>query len=356
MDLLKLEKVLEYISNSSGVSGNETKVSSMIQKVFQENCDQIKVDSLGNIIALKKGTCINNNANKKVMLMAHMDEIGLMVTKIDENGFLYFTNIGGIDERTLLSQEVIVHGQKDLFGVIGAKPPHLQKKEEKTNSIKIEDLYIDIGLTQEQAQKWISIGDFITINREFVHLQGNSVTGKALDDRAGILTLLECMKELKYVNHTLDIYYVASVQEEVGLRGAGVSTYHLMPDIGIAVDVGHGRTPELPKEDTNELGKGPAIALGANIHPRIHKQLTMLAKEYEIPYQLDVNPGSSGTDAWAIQVVQNGVPTGLLSIPLRYMHTSVELVDMQDIKRTGRLLALFITSLNDIDMEEWLCF
>lgn len=356
MNLLKLEKILEDLSNNSGASGNETKISSIIQKTFQENCDQTKIDALGNIIALKKGSFVNNNANKKIMLVAHMDEIGLMVTKIDKNGFLYFTNIGGIDERTLLSQEVIVHGKKDLFGVIGAKPPHLQKKEEKTNSIKIDDLYIDIGLRQEQAQKWLSVGDFITINRKFVNLQGDKVAGKALDDRAGIMVLLECMKKLKYVSHKLDVYYVASVQEEVGLRGATITTYHIMPDIGIAVDVGHGRTPELSKDDTNELGKGPSIALGANIHPKIYERFTMLAKEYEIPYQLDVNPGSSGTDAWAIQVTQNGVPTGLLSIPLRYMHTSVELVDMRDIKRTGRLLALFIASLNDVDMEEWLCF
>lgn len=351
---MEILNILEKLSNETGVSGSEIKVASIIEKIFKQTCNKVKKDALGNIIGLKSGNSKTNN--KKIMIAAHMDEIGLMVKSIDKSGFIKFLNVGGIDERTLLAQEVIVHGRNDIFGVIGAKPPHLQKKDEKKKSTRMEDLYIDIGLTEEEARKQVSIGDFITINRNFTYLKGKSVTGKALDDRAGITALIQCMKYLENLNHSIDIYFVATVQEEVGLRGATTSTFNIIPDIGIAIDVGHGRTPDLPKEDTIELGRGPAIALGANIHPKIHQKLVDLAKEHNIPYQIEVNPGSSGTDAWAIQVTQSGVPTGLLSIPLRYMHTSVELANTNDIKHTGRLLALFIASLIDIDLEERLCF
>ena len=164
------------------------------------------------------------------------------------------------------------------------------------------------------------------------------------------------MKELERVNHDTDVFLVTTVQEEVGLRGAITSTYQIMPDLGIAIDVGHGRTPDLPKEDTIELGKGPGITLGPNIHPSIHERFVECSKEYNIPYQIEVSPSSTGTDAWAMQVTKSGVPTGLISVPLRYMHTSVELLNIKDVIHAGRLLALFIASLNEIDMEEWLCY
>lgn len=352
---MRLEKILESLSNANGVSGSEMRIGNEISFYFKQYCDQVKSDKLGNIVAFKPGNS-QKRKNTKIMLAAHMDEIGLMVKKIDNNGFILFTNVGGIDERTLLSQEVIVHGNKEIYGIIGAKPPHLLKEQEKNSSIKIEELYIDVGMSEKEAKKVISIGDFITIKREFKILGRDFVAGKALDNRAGIAVILECMKELQNMSHSIDIYFVATVQEEVGLRGAITSTYHIMPDLGIAIDVGHGRTPELPKEETIELGKGPGITLGPNIHPSIHKRFVDISREYNIPYQIEVCPEATGTDAWAIQVTQSGVPTGLLSIPLRYMHTSVELLNMRDIVHSGRLLAFFIASLNEVDMEEWLCY
>lgn len=352
---MELKKTLATLVNESGVSGSEMNVSKIIQNLFIKHCDDVKVDLLGNIVALKKGNK-KNGKNIKVMLAAHMDEIGLMVKKIDENGFILFTNVGGVDYRTLLSQEVIIHGEKDIFGVIGAKPPHLQKESEKDQSIKMEDLYIDVGFTKKEVDKWLKVGDFISINRKLTSLHRDSIAGKAIDDRAGIVALLHCMKELENFNHQADIFFTATVQEEVGLRGAITSTYGIMPDIGIAIDVGHGTTPGVTAEDSIELGKGPAIGIGPNIHPAIDKKFIELAKEYKVPYQIEILPGGSGTDAWAIQVTKSGVPTGLLSIPLKYMHTSVELGNMEDIKLSGRLLALFIMSLNDVDMEEWLCY
>ena len=350
---MKLEDVLTYLVESSGVSGFESSVADTVENSFKDLSDEIKRDRLGNVIAYKRGM---SKKPIKIMLAAHIDEIGLMVKDIDKNGFIKFTNVGGIDQRILLSQEVIIHGKKDIFGVIGAKPPHLQSLEERKESIKLEDLFIDVGFTKEETEKMITIGDCISFSQKRHQLQNQVISSKALDDRAGIATILECFIELSKLKHSCDVYGVATVQEEVGTRGAIVSTFHVQPDIGIAIDVGFGTTPELSKDDTMELGKGPGIKIGANIHPRIHERFIKIAKEYNVPYQIGITPGMSGTDARSIQISRSGVATGLISLPLRYMHTTVETMDMKDIKNAGKLLAHFISSLDDEDLEEFLCF
>lgn len=348
-----LKEFIQAMVEAPGLSGFESAVSKVIEEYFKPYSDDIVRDKLGNLITLKKG---NVGDRKKIMLAAHMDEIGLIVKKIDENGFIKFSTIGGIDQRTLLTQEVIIHGKKDLFGIIGNKPPHILSEDEKKKSIKIEDMLIDVGLTKEEAGKFIAIGDPISFKRKMISLQGDCVSSKALDDRAGVAVMYECLKELNKMNHDCDVYVVATVQEEVGLRGAITSTYGIFPDIGIAIDVGFAHTPELPKNEFSELGKGPAIGFGANIHPKVNKGLLTAAKEYNLPYQQEFYAGATGTDAWAIQVTQSGVATGLISIPLRYMHTSVEVVDLNDIKYAGKILANYIVSLNHVDLEELLCY
>lgn len=350
---MRLEEVLSCLVESSGVSGYEHTVSEIIETYLKDLCDDVRKDRLGNVIGYKKGF---GQHPIKIMLAAHMDEIGLMVKGIDKNGFIKVTNIGGLDQRILLAQEVIVHGKKDLFGVIGAKPPHLQTVEEIKETVKMDDLLIDVGLSKAEAENFITIGDTITIPQKMIRLQNEIVSAKALDDRAGIATMLQCLIELSKMKHACDIYVVATVQEEVGTRGAIVSTYQIEPDIGIAVDVGFAATPELPKDEVMELGKGPGISFGGNIHPKIHQQFIKIAKEYNIPYQIELSPRMSGTDAQSMQISQAGVATGVISIPLRYMHTTVETVDMKDIKNAGKLLSAFILSLNDEDLEEFLCF
>ena len=344
---------LEILSNGKGVSGYEFTLNDTILSAFKDYSDDISVDKLGNIIALKRGTGKNNI---KIMLAAHMDEIGLMVSGIEDNGFLRFTNIGGIDARTILGQEVIVHGKKDLFGIIGSKPPHLLDVTEQDKAIKMEDMTIDIGLSKDMVQEKVNIGDTITINRKLISLMNSRVAGKAMDDRAGIVALFECMKELSKLNHQADVYFVATVQEEVSMCGAITSTYSISPDIGIAVDVGFGTTPELNKSNSIELGNGPGITLGGNIHPGLRKKIIEVAKEYNIPYQMEITPGPTGTDARAMQINKEGVPALVLSIPLRYMHTSVEVLDMVDVKNTAKLLAFFITSLSKDNLEGLLCY
>lgn len=347
------KKSLEELSNLIGISGYEHELKQAIIPVIREYTNDITIDKLGNIIALKKGS--GSKEKVKIMLAGHMDEIGLMVKDIEDNGFLRFTNIGGVDPRTVLGQEVIVHGERELFGVVGSKPPHLQEKSEEDKAIKMEDMIIDIGYSKEKVEEMVSIGDPISIKREFTELRGNRVTGKALDNKAGVITIFECIKQLSKIKHEADVYFVSTVQEEVSMAGALTSTYKINPDIGIAVDVGFGKTPELGK-DTLELGEGAGITLGGNIHPNLRKHMIKIAKEYNIPYQNEVDPGPTGTDARAMQITRAGIPCLVLSIPLRYMHTSVEVIDMVDIKNTGKLLAFFIVSISNENLEGLLCY
>jgi endoglucanase len=285
------------------------------------------------------------------MLAGHMDEIGLMVSKL-EKGFLRFTTVGGFDLRVLLGQEVVVHGRRDLQGVVGTRPPHVLSEEDRGKIVPLDRLFIDVGLSQEELPQWVRVGDIITLRREFIQLAGNLVSGKAFDDRAAVACLVHCLRLLTTLKHTWDVYAVATVQEETGLKGALTSTFGIAPDIGIAIDVGHGNMQGVSETDTMSVGGGPAIGLGPNVHPLMHSRLVETAKANEISYQVDPLPGASGTDAWAMQVIREGIPTALISIPLRYMHTSVETLALKDLDRVGRLLALFISSLDETFAHE----
>lgn len=340
---------LQVLSEATGVSGYERSVAGTIREVWGPYADDFKMDNLGNLIALKRGE--GPEPRPKIMLAAHMDEIGLMVTKIEERGFLRFTQVGGVDQRTLLAQEVIVHGQRDLPGIIGAKPPHLVSPEEAKKAVPMDELFVDVGLPKEEVEKLVEVGDLITVRRSFTPLLGDFAAGKAFDDRAGVAVLYECLRELKRFHHRADVLAVATVQEEVGLKGAITSTYGLQPDLGIAIDVGHGDVPGVPEQKTLALDKGPGLALGPNIHPRIYEALVKAAQELGISYQVEVAAGATGTDAWAMQVSRAGVPTGLISIPLRYMHTSVETLSLGDVKKSGKLLAYFIAGVDEKFVE-----
>ena len=226
-----LENTIKALCDLRGISGFEYRITDEIIKLFSPYCDEIKTDALGNIIALKKG----KKGNKKIMLEAHCDEIGLMVSDIDENGFLSFVNIGGVDTRILPSLEVIVHGKKDIKGVIGAKPPHLQDTDDENKSIKITDMSIDTGLDAEEVKENVIIGTPVTLSQSVGMLLNNNLSLKTLDDRAGVAAILEIFKKQDKID--ADIYASISVQEEVGLRGAKVSSFSVMPDFAIAIDV-----------------------------------------------------------------------------------------------------------------------
>jgi len=344
-------KVLKELSVFPGVSGHEKNLSEYVGRLFNQYCENVEIDKFFNVIAFKEG---NGESRKRIMVTAHMDEIGLMVKSIEDKGFVRFTNIGGIDTKILPAQEVVIHGKIDVYGIIGAKPPHLLKKEETSKAAKMEDMCIDTGLSSDELRNIISVGDVITFKVEPLPLKNNKFSSKCLDNRAGVAALLDIMENLTMLNYKSDIYFAATVQEEVGLRGAHIAAYNVYPDMAIVIDVCHGDIPETSKDEIFPLGKGPAIAIGPNLHRGLTNRIIKLARDENIPYQIDVEPGNTGTEAWAIQVSRAGIPTLLVSIPLRYMHTTIETLCMDDIKYTGRLISRFISIIED-GMEEIQC-
>lgn len=350
---MDLHTFLQEITQKDGVSGYEDVLGDFLDGVFESLVDEIRKDNLGNHFFYKKGS---GEDVPRVMLCAHMDEIGLIITRIDEGGFLRFSSLGGFDPRTLPGQEVTLWGREPRPGLIGYKPAHLLNESEKGKAVKMEDLFIDTGLPPKELREIIPVGTVAAIKRNFLSLQGECRAGKALDDRAGLAVLWQCARELTGLRHKAEVFLVATVQEEVGTRGAVVSTFGIAPDLGIAVDVCHGTFPGAAEHEVSSLGGGPVITCGPNIHPHISAKLEETAREYHLPFQKDISPGPTGTDARSIQISLEGVPAGLLSVPLRYMHTSVELVNMEDIKIGGKLLAYFIAGLDRSFLEGLTCF
>lgn len=337
------KEILKKLSDLNAVSGSEYLLQDDLECIFKPYVNEIKKGKMGDFIAIKRG---EGEDRLKILITAHVDEIGLMVTDIDERGFVSFTNVGGVEPKTLPAQEVIIHGLRDVYGVIGAKPPHVLTEKDRKKAIKMDEMVIDCGMTKDELKELVKIGDYITIKKESLELLGDFITGKALDNRVGIMALYECAKELNKIKHTADVYFAATTQEERGLLGIKTTTYEVNPDIGIVVDVTFGDKYANPDIQL-ECGKGVEITIGPNIHPELSEKLIKLADEYGIPYTIDVAPGGTGTETWNLQVTREGVLTLLVSVPIKYMHTSTEIVNYKDIVRAGRLLALFISSLKN---------
>ena len=345
-----IKDFLFEICSNQFVSGFEYSNSHILKKYFEPYTDSLDRDKIGSYIFKSNGT-----NDTKIMLAAHIDEIGLMITSILDGGYLRFTSVGGINAASLVAQDVTVYGKENIFGVIGIKPPHVTSDEERKKPIKTEDLFIDTGYSKEYLEKTVNIGDIAVIKREPVSLSGNVISAKALDDRACVAVMLETAKELKKLSHKSNIYYTATSQEETGCRGSKTSGYMINPDIAIVLDVGFGMTPDMPPE-TASLGKGPVVAIGGRLNPMLTKKFIAVCKEYNYKIQYEAVPGASGTDTESLQINREGIPCILLSIPLRYMHTSVETVDIEDIKNAGRAIARFINEIDNSDLEEILCF
>jgi endoglucanase len=352
---VSVKDFLQKLSEASGVTGYEHAVRELVIEELRPFADEITVTPMGSVIALKRGTRDPKDKTPapKVLIEGHMDEIGLMVTDID-HGFLRFTEVGGFDVRVLLAQEVIVHGQKPLRGIIGSRPPHVLSEEERDKIIPMHDLFIDVGLPEDRVRELVQVGDLITIARKMTALKNNLVAGKAFDDRSAVVTVAEALRQLSTLKHTWDVYAVANVQEEDGawFGGAFTSTYKVNPDVAVALDVSHADQPNTTEVNAVPIDEGMGIAMGPNVHPLVHQKLVDVAKANEIPFKVTAYPGPTGTDAWAIQIVREGIPTGLIDIPLRYMHTSVETLSINDLERIGRLLANFCASLDDKFLKE----
>jgi putative aminopeptidase FrvX len=334
-----VKELLRKLSNAHGVSGSEGSVFAVIKKELRGYVDEIREDPMGNLIAVKRG-------NKfKVMLAAHMDEIGLMVKYVDEKGFIRFVALGGWYGPTLYNQRVILHSTKGpVFGVIGGKPPHMMDDDERKKGVKVDDMFIDIGATnrQEVDVMGVDVGTPVTVDREFAELANGRVTGKAFDNRAGVAMLIKTLKE---VESPLTIFGVFTVQEEVGLKGARTSAYALDPDCAIATDVTiPGDHPGIEMKDAPvEMGKGPVITIvdssgrGLIASRKVVSWLKEAADADNIPVQFEVGSGGT-TDATAIHLTKGGIPSTTLSIASRYIHSPVEVLDLQDIEAGVKLL------------------
>ena len=343
--------LLKELSEATGPSGYEGPVRARLEALWEPLVDALHSDALGNLIAYKRG---NSTAETRPTLMAaaHMDEIALMVTDIEE-GFLRVTPIGGVDRRALLGQAVIVHGKAPLPGIIGTRPPHVLSEEDRKKTVPWEQIFVDVGLPAAAVADQMHVGDVITLDRSLIALKNDLVAGKALDNRASVAALTLALEALAQREHLWDFYAVATVQEEMGLKGAITSAYGVHPDVAIAIDATFGQQHNQNGPGTFELDKGPTIGLGPNFHPHIVARLKETAKRHEIPYHIEPLPRSSGTDAWGIQVAREGIPTGLLSIPVRYMHQPVETLALRDVERTARLLTAYVAELGAEDMPRW---
>jgi endoglucanase len=278
------------------------------------------------------------------MLAAHMDAIGLMVTQI-EDGFLRITSIGEVDPRILPGQAVVVHAKQDLPGVIAMPPARLLPSDSGEGVVDIAHLFVDVGLLPSKVASLVRIGDLVSFGTEAVEMSGEIVSGHSIDNRASVAALTLCLQELQPRIHAWDVWAVATVQEEIEFAGAATSAFHLRPELAVAVDVTFAKGPGVNHWDSFEFGKGPTFGHGPNIHPYLFKRFKELAERLEIPFATEIMPKSSDTDGMAIQVTAEGIPNFVLSIPIRYMHTPVEMVTLKDIQRAGRLLAEFIVEL-----------
>lgn len=337
---VKIEQTLAHLSALTGISGHEQRVAQAVAELYRPFVDEVRTDALGNVIAAKY--CGKPGA-KRLMLDAHTDEIGLMVTSIDEKGFLHFCPIGGVDERILPASEVMVHGSEEIPGVIGIKPPHIQTDEEMGLSLGMDDLAIDIGRDVQTVHGLVSVGDSVTFVRQPETLGGGQFCGKSLDDRASVTALLYAAEILADKDLSVDVFFVSSVQEETGLAGALTASYGIDPDYALVIDVTHGNTPDYT--DAFDVGGGPAFSLGPNVAPKLAELLQEIGKEKDIALHPEVDGGSTGTNAWAVQVSREGVATAVMSIPLKYMHTPVEVISAEDVRSAGELAAAFARAL-----------
>jgi endoglucanase len=333
---------LKQLLSLPGLSGNEEPVRQVIAEKWRPLVDELSVSKLGSLHALRKAG--QKKQAPAILIAAHMDAIGLIVTGI-QDGFLRVTEIGGIDPRILPGQEVIVHGQNGLSGIAILWPDRLVNSSHKGKPPSLERILVDVGLPAPEVEKLVHVGDLVSFSTPPVELSGGALSGHTLDNRASVAALTVCLDELKTVNLDWNVWMVATVQEEVNCAGGATSPFAIEPDMVVAVDVTFAKGPGASDHRSFPMGKGPTVGTGANIHPFLFKTFKSVAEKYEIPFAVEPLPKGSGTDAVVMQIVGSGIPSAVIGIPVRYMHTPVEEVVVEDIQRTGRLLAAFIKNL-----------
>lgn len=330
-------------------SGYETPLQSIVRDYVAPFADRVTTDLHGNVLAVR-----NHDADRRIMLAGHCDQIGLIVQYIDSDGFIYAQSIGGWDVQMLLGQRMTIWtDQGPVLGIIGRKPIHLLTEEERKQVPKLKDLWIDIGAAnREEAQKLVRVGDAVTVELTYQELRNGRAASPAMDDKCGMWVVIEALRRIDPSKLQWAVFAVSTVQEEVGLRGARTSAFGIDPEVGIAVDVTHATDcPTIEKKEEGDiaLGKGPVVYRGPNMNPKVAARLADVARRHNLPFQPAAAGKATGTDANSIQVNRAGVATGLVSIPNRYMHSPVEMISLEDIDRAADLLARFCESLGPDD-------
>jgi endoglucanase len=343
-------ELLKKICEVPGAPGFEKRIRNFVVETIEPLVDEIRVDNMGSIIALKKGA-----SEKKVLVAAHLDEISFIVTHIDEDGFIRIHPLGGFDPKTLTAQRVIVHGRKDLMGVMGSKPIHIMKPEERSKAPQLQDYFVDVGLPKEEVCKLVAVGDPITRERELIEV-GNCVNSKSIDNRVSVFILVEALRELKDQQLPYDLYAAFTVQEEVGLRGAMSVAHQVNPDFGLALDttIAFDVPGAQPHEMVTRLGKGCAIKImdGSVISDgRMVEFLKDQATKNNIQWQAEILP-AGGTDTAALQRYgKNGAISGAISVPTRHIHSVIEMANKEDIRSAIDLLKAAVLNLDEWNWE-----
>lgn len=332
---MDIKELCFSLADKCGTSGDETEAAKYAMSILSEFMP-CSVDTLGNV------TGSYGKGKTHVLLDAHIDQIGFVVRGIDEKGFILIDKVGGPDERILTGTEVYVYGKEKLFGVICSTPPHLLSDEDKKAGVNVKKLAVDIGLSKEEAEKKVEIGDRIILRHNQVSLLGDNISSGAFDDRCSMVAILRALEKVKGKINNLTLTVLFSVQEETGGSGARTGSFSAMPDYAIAVDVGFGDDAYTEKEMTIKLGGGASIGISPTLDRALAKELSEICKEKNIPYQHDVMGGRTGTNADSINNTGKGVKTALLSIPLRYMHTGIEVINTADIENTAKVIAEFL--------------
>ena len=343
---MKNKKLLAEICEVAGAPGHEQRVREIVLREVKSLVDEIRIDNMGNVVAIKRG-----KEDKRVMIAAHMDEIGFMVTHIDEKGFIYFHTLGGFDPKTLTAQRVIIHGKKDIVGVMGSKPIHLMNAADRAKVPTIKDFFIDTGRTKKELEKLVSVGDTITRERKMIEM-GDCLNCKSLDNRVSVFILIETLKELK--NPPYDVYAVFTVQEEIGIRGANVSSMDINPDFGFGLDttIAFDTPGSTKQEQVSALGEGACIKVmdsSTVCDYRMVAYMKEISKKKKIKTQLEILP-AGGTDTAGIQRMNpGGSIAGAVSIPTRHIHQVIEMVHKKDVRDYIDLLRHCVENLNTYD-------
>lgn len=342
-------QLLNKICTTPGAPGFEQKIRKLVIEEIKDLVDEMEIDNMGNVYAIKRGT-----GDKRVMVGAHMDEIGFIVTHIDDNGFIRFHTLGGFDPKTLTAQRVIIHGREDVIGVMASKPIHVMSPEERNKVAKLKDYFIDTGLPVERVKALVQVGDSITREREFIEM-GDCVNGKSLDNRLAVFILIETLRKLKGKEIPYDLYGVFTVQEEVGIRGANVSSLRINPDFGFGLDttIAFDLPGAAAHEMITKLGEGTAIKLmdaSTICDYRMVEYMKKTADKHKIKWQPEILT-AGGTDTAGIQrMTEGGSIAGAVSIPTRHLHQVIEMAHKEDIEGSIELLTACI---QDLDQHNW---